>query len=188
MAEDFLTDRKRALENEFFHKREKALIDRMRAEQAQQSARQALAAASGLTDERVLDHLADLGIQPDTLLALRLVPLVAVAWADGRMDDRERQAVQGGLAAAGIAAGSLARALVENWLASPPPRTMLDAWTAYTTALAGQLSPDDRRELRATVLRQARAVAETAGGILGLGRVSAAEEALLQRLQQAFGA
>src|SRR5919198_1576509 len=111
MAEEFLHDRKRALENEFFHKREKALIERMRTEQARQTARQALATASGLTDPAVLDRLVGLGIEPDTLLALRLVPLVAVAWADGKLDDRERRAVLAGLEAAGITAGSAAYAL-----------------------------------------------------------------------------
>lgn len=186
MADEFMGDRKRALENEFFHKREKALMERLRVEQAQQSARQTLAAASGLTDDTVLSHLADLGIQPDTLLALRLVPLIAVAWADGQLDERERRAVLAGLEAAGIAAGSAAHDLVQGWLASPPPPAMLEAWTAYTTALARRLPAGERAQLRSTVMGQARAVAEAAGGFLGVGKVSPAEEAAIRRLEQAF--
>jgi hypothetical protein len=187
MADEFLQDRKRALENEFFARREKALIDQMRAERAQQTARQALSAASGVTDPAVLDRLAALGIEPDTVLAFRLVPLVAVAWADGRLDEQERQAILAALEKVGIASGSPAHGLVQRWLSTAPPASVLTAWTAYTAALSGQLAAAERAQLRATTLGQARAVAEAAGGILGVGKISSAEVAVLRRLEEAFG-
>jgi len=186
MAEAFLGDRKRALEEEFFRKREQALLARLEAERAHRTAKQALAEASGLTDEAVLDHLVSLGIEPDAFMALRLVPLVEVAWADGHLDARERQAVLSALAAAGLPPGSLGYALVDGWLASPPPPSMLEAWSAYTRGLCGQLSPAERQSLRSAVIGQARVVAEAAGGILGLGKVSAAEVEMLARLERAF--
>lgn len=186
MAEEFLGARKRALEEEFFRKRERELLARIQAEQARQSARQALAEASGLTDPAALDHLVALGIAPETLLALRLVPLVEVAWADGHLDERERRAVLSALPAAGLAPGSPSHALVESWLASPPPPALLEAWTAYAKGLAAQLSPGERAALRESVLRQARAVAQAAGGFLGLGRISDAEAAVLRRLEAAL--
>jgi hypothetical protein len=42
--------------------------------------------------------------------------------------------------------------------------------------------------LRETVIGQARAVAEAAGGFLGLGKVSPAEDEMLRRLERAFDA
>jgi hypothetical protein len=49
------------------------------------------------------------------------------------------------------------------------------------------LDPQARQRLRDEVMGRARAVAEAAGGFLGLGRkVSAAEEAVLRELAQAF--
>lgn len=188
MAEEFLGDRKRALEEEFFRKQEQALLAQLRAAQAQESALEALATATGVQDRAVLQTLLSLGITSDTLLALGLVPLVAVAWADGTLADRERQAIVSGLGAAGIVADSPAGQLVQTWLASPPPASMLEAWTSYTAALAAALPPAERTQLRDSVLGRARAVAEAAGGFLGFGnRVSPAEEALLQRLASAFG-
>jgi hypothetical protein len=181
-------DRKRALEEEFFRQRERALLERLRGEHARQTARQALASASGISDDVVLTRLVELGIEPDTLLALRLVPLIEVAWADGRLDDRERQAVLSGLETAGLKPGSAAYAIVQGWLASPPPASVLDAWTSYTSALCARLAPGERANLRASVMGQARAVAEAAGGFLGVGRISQAEEEMLRRLEQAFGA
>ncbi len=186
MAEDFLSDRKRALEEEFFRQQQRALVERLRTERARQTAKQALAEASGLADDAALSHLVDLGIQPDTLLALRLVPLVEVAWADGHLDERERRAILAGLERSGVAPGSAAYALVEGWLSSPPPAAMREAWTAYTSGLCAQLAPAERANLRATVMGQARAVAQAAGGFLGLGTVSATEEEMLRRLERAF--
>ena len=60
--------------------------------------------------------------------------------------------------------------------------------SSYTSALAAELSPTERTNLRDSVLGRARAVAEAAGGFLGFGnRVSTAEEELLQNLAQVFG-
>jgi hypothetical protein len=188
MAEEFLGDRKRALEEEFFRKQEAALLNQLRTAQAKESAQEALAAATGVRDSAVLQKLSTLGITSDTLLALGLVPLVAIAWADGTLDDKERQAIVTSLDAAGIVANSPAAQLVQSWLSNPPPASMLEAWSSYTATLAAELSPTERHNLRDSVLGRARAVAEAAGGFLGLGsRVSKAEEELLQRLARAFG-
>jgi hypothetical protein len=188
MAEEFLGDRKRALEEAFFRKQEAALLQQVRAAQAKESAQGALAAATGVRESAVLQKLSTLGITSDTLLALGLVPLVAIAWADGALDDRERRAIITSLNTAGIGADSPAGQLVQSWLSSPPPASMLEAWSAYTAALAAALAPSERNNLRDSVLGRARAVAEAAGGFLGVGnRVSKAEEALLQKLASAFG-
>jgi hypothetical protein len=147
-----------------------------------------LAAATGIRDTTVLHKLSTLGITSDTLLALGLVPLIAVAWADGDLDDKERRAIVASLDAAGIVAHSPAGQLVQSWLSHPPPASMLEAWSSYTSALAAELSPTERNNLRESVLGRARAVAEAAGGFLGFGnRLSQAEAELLQKLAKGFG-
>jgi hypothetical protein len=187
MAEEFLGERKRFLEEEFFKKQEKALLERMHAAQTQQTRRDALAHAAGVTDAAVLDKLLALGIDANTLLAMRLVPVVVVAWADGALDTRERQAITASLESVGMAPDSPAAQMVTNWLQSPPPPALLDAWQAYIAGLCAQLSATERESLRTSVLGQARAVAEAAGGFLGFGsKVSQAEEAMLQTLDRAF--
>jgi len=187
MTEEFLGDRKRVLEEEFFRKQEKALLERMRATQARQTKTQALAEASGIRDAAVLERLVDLGIEPDALLALGLVPLVEVAWADGDLDAREREAILAVLPTAGVRPDSPAHALVQGWLSARPPAAMREAWVAYTSGLSARLSPGERESLQTTVMQRARAVAEAAGGFLGLGsRVSRAEEERLRELARAF--
>jgi hypothetical protein len=50
-------------------------------------------AASGITDDALLDKLVALNLHGETLAALSLDPLVMVAWADGHIDKGERIAL-----------------------------------------------------------------------------------------------
>jgi len=189
MGDEFLGERKRALEEAFFAKENKTLLQRLRQADAAKSRKAALAAASGITDEAVLDRLAALDLGSDTLTALSLVPLVMVAWADGSLDDKERQAVLSAAAEAGLDRQGAAHQLFDRWLREPPPRELLAAWTDYTRAISATLDAAARAALRSELLGRARRVAEAAGGFLGVGRkVSASEEAVLTRLESAFPA
>ena len=70
MAEECLGDRRRVLEEEFFRKQEQAVLNQLRTAQAQQSAHEALAVATGVAGPAVLNKLSALGITSDTLLSL----------------------------------------------------------------------------------------------------------------------
>jgi hypothetical protein len=48
MAEEFLGDSRRVLEEEFFRKQAQAVLNQLRSAQAQQSAHEALAVATGV--------------------------------------------------------------------------------------------------------------------------------------------
>jgi hypothetical protein len=77
--------------------------------------------------------------------------------------------------------------LFEQWLAEPPPPVLLAAWKDYISAFSSTLSQEARRTLKRELLGRARAVAEAAGGFLGLGRkISPAEERVLKQLEGAF--
>ncbi|GGG29281.1 hypothetical protein GCM10010964_16440 [Caldovatus sediminis] len=188
MSDEFLGDRKRALEEAFFAKENERLRQRLRQADETKARKQALAAASGISDEAVLERLVALDLGSDTLAALSLVPLVMVAWADGSIEEKEREAV---LAAAAETAGTGGREvdceLLDRWLKQPPPRELVAAWTDYARAVSASLDDAARQALKAEVVGRARRVAEAAGGFLGLGRrVSAAERAVLERLEQVF--
>lgn len=189
MSERIFDDRRAALEEAFFARQNEALLRKLREDDQQHGSRTALATASGVTDEAVLDQLVALGIGSQTLTAFSLVPLVLVAWADGSLTTQERSAVLSGAQQAGLKAEDVGHKLLEQWLAEPPGAELLPAWKAYTQALTANMEPAARRALRDSVLGKAEAVADAAGGFLGLGnRVSAAERALMQDLATAFGA
>lgn len=187
MSKDFLEDRRHALEEAFFAQHNEALLRRLREADAAASRRQTIAAASGITDDAVLDRLMDLGIGSETVAALSVVPLVVVAWADGSIDERERAAILSGAADAGIDKDSPGYEVLGQWLRQPPPPGLLAAWEAYIGAVADTLDRPARRTLRDDLLSRARRVAEAAGGFLGVGRmVSPAENAALKQLEAAL--
>jgi hypothetical protein len=187
MKERILDDRRVALEEAFFNRENERLRERLRKEREREWTRKALAAEMGLENEVLLDRLVELGIRADTVEALVLAPLAMVAWADGKKDERERDAVLRGAEASGITSGSPAYELLDTWTKQRPPREMMDSWRAYIGALGKQLSADQRRALEARILGRARAVAQATGGLLGIASVSREEEAIIAELASAFG-
>lgn len=181
-----LDERRQSLEDEFFHKQSQENLEALRKQLAQQTSKEELRKASGMTDEAVLDKLLDLGIGAETVLALSLVPLIHVAWADGKIQDEEREAILQGAQKKGIARESAAFGLLQAWLSQQPRPSLFDTWESYIKALRGRLSEAETAQLEAQVTRFARHVAEAAGGFLGIGKISGAEEAALARIEAAF--
>ena len=184
---EVLRDRGRSLEDEFFRREDKRLLAKLADLKAAEVSREALATASGVSSPEILDKLLALGIKAETVAALSIVPLVEVAWADGSLDAKERQAVLDRARASGVGPGSTAQALLEAWLERRPDPTLLDAWTHMVRGIRDQVGPDETARLKAGLLDQARAVASASGGVLGMGsKVSSAEAAMLARLEAAF--
>jgi hypothetical protein len=183
-----LADREKALEELFFEKENRKLLERIRAEAEQVSAKRGLKDLTGIRDEALLEKLVQLGIRPGKWAALALIPLVEVAWADGSVDERERRAVLSAADANGVAKDSAAYDLLEQWLAERPDAAYLGAWGEYIVALCAELGEAQRAALQREILGRARQVAEATGGILGLGKkVSDAEQRALDELKKAFG-
>ena len=82
-----------ALEEAFFARENAKLRQQLRDLDDTKRKKEALSAASGIANDAVLEKLAALNISSETVAALALVPLIAIAWADGSIDDKERAAV-----------------------------------------------------------------------------------------------
>jgi hypothetical protein len=184
--EDFLAERRRGLEEAFFAKRNAELLANLKQNLATQEQKQALAAASGISDETVLNHLLDANIHAETIAALGVVPLLAVAWADGQLDDREKQSVLAACEAEGITPGSDCYLLLESWLRQPPSVELLTAWKDFISAAKVKLSPEALSALQDDVLGRATKIADSSGGLLGIHTISAEEQRVLEELKQSF--
>lgn len=184
-----MEERGRALEEAFFKKQHAAQLEKLRQKEAHEEARRALVEASGIDDMDLIDRLVAIGIHAETLAALTLIPLVEVAWADGHVDDRERAAILKGAESSGLEAGSPSLELLMIWTQDRPAPDLMASWKAYIRALCAELSTTQTKHLEDRILGRARAVAEAAGGFLGLGsKVSKEEEAVLRELQETFSA
>jgi hypothetical protein len=181
-----LEERGRALENQFYEKQDQEKLAAMKDKLDAQSSKDDLRKASGMTDDAVLDKLVHLGMKANTIAALSLVPLIEVAWADGEIQDNERTAILQGAHGKGLEQGSDGYELLQSWLKSKPSSELLDAWEAYIKALASQLNDEQNRLLKNQIVGFAKMVAASAGGFLGIGRVSATEEKVLARIESAF--
>jgi hypothetical protein len=177
----------RNLEEAFFARENAKLLERMREIDEREQRRDALRAVFKNADDGLLDHLADLGIGPETALAVMLIPLVSVAWADGDVADRERAAILEAAEEREIRAGTPAHALLDSWLGSKPGPELVGMWRRYVANVWSELTPAERDDLRRRLLGLARGVAEAAGGFLGLGsRISKAEQQVLDEIAAAL--
>ena len=186
MSDVTLEERGRALENQFYEKENQEKLTTMKHKLDSQRSKDELRKASGMTDDAVLERLVALGLRANTIAALSLAPLIQVAWADGTIQDNERTAILQGAHGKGLEEGSDGYDLLQTWLKREPGDELFTAWEAYIKALAAQLNDEQNRLLKNQIVGFAKMVAASAGGILGFGKVSASEEAVLHRIEAAF--
>ncbi|MGB2499504.1 MAG: hypothetical protein ACPIA2_07400 [Mariniblastus sp.] len=180
---DSLNDRGKAIEDVFFNARDQELIQKLKQEMAASEAREAMTIASGIEDAAVLDSLIDCGITPESMASVALIPLVAVAWADNKMEENEKEAILKAANEAGVSEGSASHQSIAAWLDNRPDASLTEAWKNYMGALNESIDPVAFNQLKAIVIRRAENVAEAAGGFLGLGnKVSDAERKVIDEL------
>ncbi len=181
-----MDERRHALEDEFFHKQDQAKLEALKGNLEAQATKEELRKVSGMTDDAVLDKLVSLGLTGKTVAALSLVPLIAVAWADGSIQDNEREAILHGAAGKGLEQGAPGFTLLESWLSKRPDDGLFTAWEIYIKSLASQLNDEQTRLLKKQILNFSSLIAGSAGGFLGIGKVSSSEEKVLARIEAAF--
>jgi len=184
---EFLKQRRESLEEEFFHKLQEEQLATLRDELDRKQTRDELRTACGIADEAILDQLIALGVSGPTMAALSMVPLVWVAWADGSVQEQERKAVLQAAAERGIEDSGAAHKILGGWLTKKPKPALFQAWASYTRALSDTLVPSQRAQLRGQIVGLARRVAESAGGFLGVHKISQDEETALKAVEAAFG-
>jgi len=184
---DFLFERGKTLENQFFREKDQHLLDRLKAEMQAEDARKALALASGIQDESVLSELVENNVSAESLTSVSLIPLVAVAWADHTLEPAERRTILTAATSSGIEPGSVGYELVESWLQEQPAAELFESWKHYVAALKESIDVVSLMHLKTSIMKRAREVADCAGGILGIGRVSDQEKKILNEMESVFG-
>jgi phosphoglycolate phosphatase-like HAD superfamily hydrolase len=188
---DAFADRGRALEEEYFRKKDKELVEKMQQAARREQARRDMSDKTGLQDPELLEELQALGFTPEMVALLPLVPVVQVAWAEGFVMSAERALVVKLARARGIGDDSPADRLLSEWLETQPDpdvfaratrliRAMLAAEpragaSVATTETGSRLGADD-------LVGYCEAVAAASGGILGLKRISNDERAVIESI------
>lgn len=181
---DAFAERGRSLEEEYFHRKERELIEKMRVRAAGEEQRRRLGQETGVGDDDVLRDLQELGYTPETVMLLHLVPLIQTAWAEGGVTQKERDLIVKAARSRGITAGSPADQQLDLWLAQRPSDELFEkTLRAIRTILQAQ--PDDARAAsEKDLLALASAIATASGGIVGFHAVSDEERQILAHISE----
>jgi hypothetical protein len=121
--------------------------------------------------------LKELGVPHEAYRIVSLLPLVYVAWADGKIQKPERTLIVGIARDRGLLAHGGQQAL-ERWLDEPPSRSRLKADIAMLNELArSPHAADFDADEGQLLLAWCQDVADAAGGLLGLRSARRDEEA-----------
>lgn len=117
-------------------------------------------------------------IASEQLLA-SLLPAIEVAWADGVVQDREREVVFELAKECGLDQDAAAMARVHAWLDTPPNKQE----SREALVRLRELGRQRGRAALVEIFEGARAVARADGGVLGLGSVNADERRAIEWLE-----
>lgn len=183
---DVFAERGRSLEEDYFRKKDRELIEKMKQAAEAEESRREMGARTGLTDPAMLADLQELGFTPETVALLPLVPVVQVAWAEGGVTNAERKLLTDLARSRGIQAGSPADRHLQDWLVHEPDQAVFNKATRLIRAMlesggGTDLTADD-------LVKYCENIAASSGGMLGMGRISAEERELLAEIAAALKA
>ena len=180
--EDGIMGDSRKRQDESFRSQDGDLIERLRRASVAEQERHVLETHTGIHDAAMLEQLQELGFTPATIALLPLIPVLQVAWAEGRISGAERTAILNLARARGIEIGNDADHQLIEWLDRPPsPDTfgkatrLIAAMVEDPTEALQDMSADD-------LLRYCEQIAHASGGIFGIGVVSTDERKALEQI------
>lgn len=183
-----LADRQRALEDAFFKKESERLLAAMRERESREAQFDRLSVVLGVRDPEIINPLLELGLKEESVTALVMAPLVAVAWADRNLDNEERHILLQAKSDFGIDPDSEAGKLLRVWLDHRPHENLIDAWSAYVGELRKALGATEFARLREDIVSWSWRVAGALekSFLRGSGPTDVERE-VLQKIEKAFG-
>jgi hypothetical protein len=181
---DMIRERGRSLEEDYFRKKDRELIEKMRQASAAEQDRQEMAKKIGLDDPALLQELKELGFTPDTVSLLPLVPVLRMAWAEGGITGAERDLLVRLARSRGIPEGSEADRQLAAWMSRQPDESVFARAGRLIRAMLDSRSPETSDLSVDELVEYCERIAAASGGIFGIGRVSAEEKKLLSSIAE----
>ena len=174
-------------EDRYFQERDQESRRKLREklqEQAQTLEEQQKIAQSVETDDAALaERIKQLGFDGDSARIFDLMPLVHVAWADGKIQRKERAAILRILDTRGIHPGTEAFSMMESLLEERPSDAYMKQSLEVLRQVTGGLS--DRAQ---SIVDMCIEIAASSGGMLGLGkRIGDDEKAQIAEIVSTLG-
>lgn len=186
MIENPLAERGRALEEEYFRRKESELIDELRRRSKSEAEQQKMAAVVGITDPVITRILAELGFTRETISLLYFVPMVQVAWSDGSVGNGERRLILKVAESHGLQADSPAYQRLRDWLVEKPSEEFFKKTLCLIAMILDTLPADKQEISKCDLASYCTQVAEAQGGLLGMmgigSNISSEEQAMLNHV------
>lgn len=153
-------------------------------ERAREAAsRASLAGALSVDDEEVVERVRALGFDGDTGRIFDILPLIYVAWADGRIQAAERASILEVLRIREIAPGSEAWIFTEALLEQRPSQDYME----LTLQLLKDVQASNHKQ-PTTILELCAAIANASGGFFGFtSAINDEENAALEKIAATLG-
>ena len=179
---DGITDDVRKREEEYFRRKDRELIEKMRRASEAAEARKLLESETGIHDPDMLQGLEELGFTPQTIGLLPLIPVLEVAWAESGVSTNERKAILELARARGIADGSLADRQLRTWLEVRPSGETFRKARRLIAAMVERPEEGHADITAEDLLRYCEEIAHASGGLFGIGSVSVEEQAAMKQI------
>jgi tellurite resistance protein len=177
-----ITDDVRKREEDYFRRKDRELLEKMRAAAAADQTRKDLGHATGIQDPALLQELESLGFTPETIALLPLVPVLQVAWAEGGISAAERKMIVDLARQRGIQAGSAGDVRLTEWLDTRPSEETFRKASRLIAAMLDQPVSTGPHLSADELIRYCEQIASASGGLFGIGKVSAEERAALEQI------
>lgn len=175
-------------EEEYFKREDAAKLAKMRRDrqlEALRGAERSLISDALDTDEGLAQEVLSLGFDAETARVLPLIPLIQVAWADGRISRAEDKTVWEKANAFGVEKDSAAGEFLSMLLQERPSGIFFERVNLVIREIVADAPESD---IATNVLGWSKAVAEASGGFFGLvDPIDVTEQRVLDDLAAHFG-
>ncbi len=174
----------RTLENAFFFRMDQELIAELQRSMGIEEKLQAFQNATGIRNRHQLLGLIDAGFEVSTLTAFTWLPLVFVAWADGNLDNKEKETILAALVGKGISPKTAAMLTQHEWFSKPPDDELWDLWQQFAFETLNRQPTTLRNELMDEMVTLCHLVANASGDGLEASNISQQEWRVIDRVAQ----
>lgn len=187
MNDKIFSDRRQALEEDYFNKLEREKIEKFRAKELIQKESDKIRSISGITNDKLIHKMMEMGITSEIWSLMSLVPLVEVAWASGTVETAEREILLQVARENGLQQDTAAYDMLSQWVREKPDHRWLSTWKEYIQEMVSSINGDEVGRLKSALLSTARKIAQADGGFLGLGsKIADNEKQVLRDLESLF--
>lgn len=173
MEKGFLGDREKAMEADYFRKENERLLEKLRQGAKLDDIAKALGEKLQVDNQELLARIRGLDLTREAAPALFLTPLVQVAWAEGSVGNREREAVLRLARERDVEEGSPTYLQLVEWLKVRPSDAVFDVGLEVIKYGLAVLPPREMEERIVRLIDACHEVAAASGTelarLLGLG-------------------